>query len=982
MSNLSYPEQAEWPEIAIIGMTGRFPGAKNVEEFWENLRDGVESITFFSDEDLETPSPWINTPNYVKARAVLDGVEYFDAAFFGMSAREAEITDPQQRIFLECAWEALEKAGYQGENHDRSIGVFAGASINSYLFRVISNLHTIKMISDLQVVMGNDKDHLATRVSYKLNLKGPSITVQTACSTSLVATHLACQSLLAGECDIALAGGVSVIVPQKSGYFYHEGGIVSPDGHCRAFDEAAAGTLNGSGVGIVVLKRLSDALADGDYIHAVIKGSAINNDGSSKVGYTAPSVTGQAAAIMEAHSIARAEPETITYIEAHGTGTSLGDPVEVAALTQAFRDRTDKKGFCAIGSVKSNIGHLDAAAGIAGLIKTALSLEHKMIPPSLHFKKPNPKIDFANSPFYVINKLSQWKTNMTPRRAGVSSFGIGGTNAHVVVEEAPETEPSGQSRPWQLILLSAKTVTALEAQSSNLASHLKRHADASLADVAYTLQAGRNRFNHRRAIVCSNAGQAADELERLDPSRVFTCYTEAKDRPAAFMFSGQGTQYPNMARGLYETEAAFREEVDRCSEILAPQLKVDLRRLIYPTEDGAESGAQRLKQTDITQPALFVVEYALARMWMSWGVRPQAMIGHSIGEYVAACLAGVFSLEDALSLVATRGMLMQKMPRGAMLAVPLEPSQAEPLLGKELSIAAINTPSLCVISGPIAAIDELKRQLAQEGLGCWPLETSHAFHSHMMDPVVEPFTAYLKQVKFSAPKIPYVSNLTGTWIKEDEAASPKYWAAHLRHTVRFAEGLAELLKDPDWVLLEVGPGHSLSRLANQCAERDPSQVIGHSLRHPKQRVPDVALLLETLGKLWLAGVAIDWSGFYSNERRRRVRLPAYPFERQRHWIDPPRAEERKATAAAGANGDGANGDGAPVAAAREQTGQPQINLSPATSQDLSYGGQEVSHDGELQNLIELQLAVMSQQLDVWRDNPSAEDLRPASDPDS
>ena len=880
--------------VAIIGMSGRFPGAKNIAQFWQNLRDGVESITLFSDQELEEAGvdpAILSDPNYVKAGGILDDVELFDAAFFGFNPREAEILDPQQRLFLECAWEAFENAGYDPQACPGAVGVYAGVSISSYLDNIYSNPEIVELIGDYQILLGNDKDQLPTYVSYKFDLKGPSMAIQTACSTSLVAVCMACQSLLDYQCDMALAGGSSIAIPQKAGYLYQEGMIVSPDGHCRAFDSQAQGTVGGNGVGVVLLKRLDDAVANGDYIYAVVKGSALNNDGALKVGYTAPSIEGQAEVITMAHALAGVDPETISYVEAHGTGTPLGDPIEIKALTEAFRARTDKKNFCAVGSVKTNIGHLDSAAGVAGLIKTALALKHRMIPPSLHFKQPNPKIDFANSPFYVNDRLREWRTGATPRLAGVSSFGIGGTNAHVVVEEAPVVRPSPEmSRPYELLLVSARTPSALEKATSNLAEHLRANPDLNRADVAYTLQVGRKPFNHRRMLVCRDLVDAASALERLDPKRVLTSSTEPKERPVVFMFSGQGTQYVNMGRELYDAEPFFREQVDICSQLLKPHLGLDLRSdVLYPNAGESEQeSAQRLEQTALTQPALFVVEYALARLWMKWGVRPRAMIGHSIGEYVAACLSGVFSLEDALQLVATRGRLMQQAAKGAMLAVPLSEKEIEPLLGEKLSLAAINGPSLCVVSGPTESIGELEVHLDEKGLAGRRLHTSHAFHSAMMEPLLAPFTEQVIRVKFSPPELPYISNVTGSWITTAEATDPVYWAKHLRQTVRFADGLERLLKESDPLLLEVGPGQTLSTLARQHPSKASEQVVLNSLRHPQERQPDVAFLLTTLGRLWLAGVRVDWPNFYEGARR-RLPLPTYPFERQRYWIE---AQER------------------------------------------------------------------------------------------
>jgi len=861
-------------DIAIIGMACRFPGAPNLTRFWQNLCEGRESITFFTEEEIEAAGvepTVLSSNNYVKAGAIIEDADLFDASFFGFTPREAEIMDPQQRVFLECAWEGLENAGYDPETCRDRIGVYAGAGINGYLLNIYSNPQLLQTVGAFQALIGNEKDHLATLVSYKLNLRGPSISLQTTCSTSLVAVSMACQSLLCYQCDMALAGGVSIKVPQKSGYVYEEGGIGAPDGHCRAFDAKAQGTVGGNGVGVVVLKRLSEALAGGDFIHAVIKGAALNNDGSAKVGYTAPSVAGQAEVIAEALAMARVHPETITYVEAHGTGTTLGDPIEVAALTQAFRAATQKKSFCALGSVKTNIGHLNTAAGVAGLIKTTLALEHQLLLPSLHFEQPNPAIDFDSSPFFVNTKLTDWTTNGGPRRAGISSFGIGGTNAHVILEEAPSGESSAKDRPNQLLVLSAKTETALNAAGANLAKHLESHPDVNLADVAYTLQVGRRGFDHRQMLVCDDLSEAVTALKTRDSTRVWTNRAEQIDRPVVMMFSGQGAQYGNMARGLYEHEPVFRELVDRCAQMLLPHLQLDLRNVIYH-----DQGQSKLNQTCLVQPALFAIEYALAELWMKWGVRPEAMIGHSVGEYVAACLAGVISLDDALMLVAVRGRLMQQLPPGAMLAVALGEADACSLLGqnRKLALAAVNAPSLCVVSGEAAAVRDFAAQCAARGAHTRLLDTSHAFHSEMMEPMLDEFLKYVQQVKLSAPRIPYISNVTGQWITDEEATSPSYWARHVRQTVRFADGVDELLKRGGRIFLEVGPGHTLSASLRQAQA---------SLPGPGAKESDTRHLLGTLGKLWLAGAKVDWESFRC-EKRRRLPLPTYPFERQRYWI--------------------------------------------------------------------------------------------------
>ena len=876
--------------IAIIGMSGRFPGARNIGEFWQNLRGGVESLTFFTDEDLESEGldPSIrNHPNYVNAGMPLEGIEYFDAAFFGYSPRDAEIMDPQQRLFLEEAWASLEDAGYDPETYKGLIGLYAGSGMSHYLFNLYANREIMESVGGFQLILGNDKDHLTTRVAYKLNLKGPAVTVQTTCSTSLVAVCQACQSLLTYQCDMALAGGSSIILPQRSGYFYQPGGIASPDGHCRAFDARAQGTIGGSGVGVVVLKRLEEAWADGDHIYAVIRGFGVNNDGSDKVGYTAPSVEGQAEVITMSLAMSGVSADSVTYVEAHGTGTPMGDPIEVAALTSAFRSSTKDTKFCALGSVKSNIGHLDPAAGIAGLIKTVLALDRKEIPPTLHFQHPNPNIDFANSPFYVADKLSDWKNGSAPRRAGVSSFGIGGTNAHVTLEEAPPVHSAEPSRTWQLLTLSAQTSPGLVEATVDLADHLRRNPDVNLADAAYTLQVGRRAFQHRRVVVCTDANQALRMLESQDDRYVFSGLQSGAPPPVVFMFSGQGAQHVHMGRDLYRTEPIFRSELDHCAELLQPHLDLDLRDLLYPSSDD-EAAADTLTHTAFAQPGLFAVEYALSQLWMSWGVRPQAMVGHSIGEYVAACLAGVLSLEDALSLVATRGKLMQQMPSGTMLAVLL-PERELKSLPQDLSLAAVNGSSLCVVSGPEEAVVRYEGGLKKRNIGCRRLHTSHAFHSPMMEPMLEPFRAELDRVTLLPPQIPFLSNTSGTWITPGQATDPEYWVWHLRHTVRFSDNLRELSRTEGNVLLEIGPGQTLSTLARQFQEDGLSeQVVLASLPHPREEPSATPTWLSSLGRLWLAGVEVDWSGIHAGERRLRIPMPTYPFQRQRYWIEPPR----------------------------------------------------------------------------------------------
>jgi amino acid adenylation domain-containing protein len=877
-------------EIAVVGMAGRFPGAPGVDALWANLRAGVESIRHFTDAELTAagvPDELRADPAYVPARGALDGVDRFDAAFFGFTPREAEVTDPQQRLFLEVAWEAMENAGYDPARVPGRVGVYAGASMSSYYQNLLSRPDVVRAAGEQAVRMGNDKDFLATRAAFKMGLEGPAVVVQTACSTSLVAVHLACQSLLGGDCDMALVGGAAVTAHQHTGYLYQPGSILSPDGHCRAFDADARGTVAGSGVAVAALKRLEDALADGDTVHAVILASAINNDGSAKAGFTAPRVDGQAGAIRAAHAAAGVDPATITYVEAHGTGTELGDPIEIEALTQAFRAGTDRTGFCAIGSAKTNIGHLDVAAGITGFIKTALVLRTGEIPPSLNFQRPNPQIPFAASPFFVNTKLSKWSTeDDLPRRAGVSSFGMGGTNAHVVMEQAPDVAPSAApARPEQLLVLSARTEAALDAAAARLRTHLEQNPEQPLADVAWTLQQGRRGFAHRRAVVARTHAEAAGVLAGAvltdaalaDAARGIRGQAGSEPPSAVFLFPGQGAQYAGMARGLYDREPVFRAELDACAEILRPHLGLDLRETVFSDD------ADRLKRTALTQPALFAVEYAVAKQWMHWGIQPNAMLGHSVGEYVAACLAGVFTLEDALALVAERGRLMQALPSGAMLAIPLSAAEVEPMLVPAVSIAAINAPDRCVVAGRADEVARLQAELLARGIEAKRVDTSHAFHSPMMDPILDAFAARVAGTVRNAPALRWVSNLTGTWITPDEAVDPAYWARHLRGAVRFAECVATLAAEGGArVFIEAGPGRTLSSLVKR---QVPGAVAIHSLRHPDDAADDGTVLLEALGRAWAAGVEPDWAAVHGDEARRRVPLPTYPFERRRFWID-------------------------------------------------------------------------------------------------
>ncbi|HEX2077186.1 MAG TPA: type I polyketide synthase [Longimicrobium sp.] len=881
----TYPSSA----VAIIGMAGRFPRSADVEEFWRNLRDGVEGITFFTDDELReagVPEEQLKDPHYVKARGVLEDVDRFDAAFFNYNARQSQLMDPQIRLFLEKSWEALESAGYDPDTYEGSIGVYGGASQPSYLlYHMLRDPKVVGSTNRWNLMIFTNNDYLTTHVSYRLPLRGPSMNVQTACSTSLVAVHVAAQAILSGECSIALAGGVSIFTPGRRGYLYEEGHILSPDGHCRAFDADARGTLEGEGVGVVCLKRLDQAMEDGDPILAVILATAVNNDGRLKVGYTAPSIDGQADVIAEAQAVAGVTPDDIQYIEAHGTGTALGDPIEIAALKQVFRGGTDRREFCAIGAVKTNIGHLDAAAGVTGLIKTVQQLRYRQMAPTLHFKKPNPKLELEGSPFFVNDRLRDWEVpEGTPRRAGVSSFGIGGTNAHAILQEAPPPRPSGPGRPWHLLIFSHMTEKGREEMTQNFIRWLEENPGANMADAGFTLQAGRRFFRQRRTLVVRDRDDALEALRTMDPTRVKTRLDPHRMTPTTFMFTGQGSQYVGMARETYEQEPVFRQAVDHCCELLRPHLGLDLREVIYPAEGNTEEAAERLKQTAFAQPALFVVEYALAQLLKHWGYVTESMIGHSVGEYVAATLANVFTLEDALRLVAERGRLMQEMPHGSMLSVSLSEADLRAVLPEELDLAAINGPTLCVVSGPTEAVDAFQGTLEERGVHCTRLHTSHAFHSRMMDPIVDRFEEIVRTVKLGRPEIAYVSNVTGDWITEEQARDPRYYAEHLRGAVRFDDGLRVLMQEPDRILLEMGPGRALATLARRHPARDPRMVVIQMLPHAQDDLTDCQMLWEAVAEMWLEGLEPKWPRFYDHQKRHRLALPTYPFQRGRFWL--------------------------------------------------------------------------------------------------
>ena len=867
--------------IAIVAMAGRFPGARDVEAFWQNLCTGEESITFFDADRLDPgiPTTLRDAPSYVAARGVIDGVEDFDAAFFGIPPREAELMDPQQRIFLELCWECLERGGHVPDAHDGAVGVFGGMHNATYFQQhLLTRPDLIEKFGAFQVMLANEKDFFATRVAHRLNLTGPAISLNTACSTSLVAICQAVDALRAGRCDMALAGGVSISCPPRSGYLAQEGTMLSPDGHTRSFDAEAGGTVFSDGAGVVLLKRLSDAITDGNPVVALIRGGAVNNDGAGKASFMAPSSAGQAAVVAMAHDDAGIEARSISYVEAHGTATPIGDPIELEGLTRAFRRSTQDSAFCRLGSVKSNIGHVVTAAGVAGVIKTALALREKKIPATLHFRAANPSFDFQHSPFIVNHRLTEWPQSDEPRRAGVSSFGVGGTNAHLVLEEAPPCRPADVLAAPPLLVLSARTAPALAAAVTNLSDHLSRHPDIHLADVAWTLTIGRKPFAHRVAVVADDTAAAIARLVSPETASLVAHSHPARPGDVVFLFPGQGAQYAGMGRELYAGEAVFRDAFDACAAGLRESLGFDLRERVFADD------AEALLPTSVMQPATFAIEYALARLWMSLGVMPVAMIGHSVGEFVAATLAGVFELRDALQLVARRGALMQAQPAGTMLSVRLPLVALEARLPPEISLAAENSPGACVVAGSPESVAAFRQQLEADGIACRALNTSHAFHSSMMDPVLAPFRVDVEEVVRRPPQIALVSTATGDWLSADEAVSSAYWTEHLRRPVRFSTALGRVLDAPSRVLLEVGPRTTLTALARQHLGTQRHAVMPLSSL-ANTSATEVAAFRLAAGQLWCRGVEIDIKQFDQRQRRQRVLLPTYPFERQRHWVD-------------------------------------------------------------------------------------------------
>lgn len=879
-------------DVAIIGMAGRFPGALSIEELWGVLKDGKETISFFTAEELDKaiPEALRNDPLYVKARGVVPSAKEFDARFFGLNPKLAQAMDPQQRLFLEIAWEVLEQSGHLPKHFDGSIGVYAGTGTNTYYKNnVLPNKELLNQVGHLQANTVNEKDYIASRTAYHLNLKGPAVSVHSACSTSLLAIAEAVEAIRNGQCDIALAGGSSLTAPINSGHLYQEGSMLSSDGHCRSFDAEGKGTVFSDGAGVILLKNLEDAKKDGDFIYGLIKGVGINNDGGGKGSFTAPSVEGQADAISRALDDAQISPDEISYLEAHGTATPLGDPIEMEGLHMAFGAQ-DKKGYCALGSIKSNMGHLTAAAGVAGLIKTILAMNNRQIPASLGFSKPNPAIDFENSPFFVNAELRQWDVDQDSRKAGISSFGVGGTNVHVVVEEyVMEAKNTDPGRPLQLLPWSAKTETSLETYGDKLGTYLISNASLSLADISYSLKTTRDSFAHRQFVLSNSTKEASEKLLKDEKSKLNRSILKVVPSEVAFMFPGQGAQYLQMGKALYEHEIVFREAVDNCSDLLVKDLKEDIRKIIFPETNSTEA-EEKLKDTRFTQPALFVIEYALAQLWMSWGITPTLICGHSIGEFVGAHLAGIFNLEDALHLIAVRGRLVSELPGGSMLSIRMTAEEITKILPESLSMAAINSDRLCVVSGDDKDIGEFIQIIKKEGIPHVLLATSHAFHSTMMDPVLDTFKHEVKKTALRAPNLPVISTVTGKKLSDSDAIDPEYWTNHLRATVRFSDAMDTILKLDDIILLEVGPGKSLTTLARQ-KKVAKSKTIVPSLPIPKTGEGSYTELLSALGNLWLNGLEPDWAKFYSDQSREKLKLPTYAFDRKPCWVDPIESEQ-------------------------------------------------------------------------------------------
>lgn len=875
--------------VAIIGIAGRFPNAESIEQFWRNTVEGVDCTRELTSEEIVESGVDPKTakdPSYIRRCALLEHVDLFDANFFDYLPNEAAVLDPQARVFLECVQLALDDAGCDPDRFHGSIGVYAGKGLNNYLLKnLLRRPGSFEDILDFQTIIYNDKDFISTQVNYKFNLTGPGVCIQSACSTSLVAIQLAYQALLTYQCDVAISGGTHLINPRTKGMLYKEGEIYSPDGVCRPFDKNASGTLFGEGVGVVVLKRLEDALNDRDHIYGVIRGAAINNDGSQKVSYAAPSVKGQAEVIAMAQTLADVQGDDIGYIEAHGTGTKLGDPIEIRALTQAFRLSTNRRGFCAIGSGKAMIGHLDVAAGIAGLIRATLALHHKTIPSTLHYTAPNPELKLEETPFYVQAESCSWQDNGKPRIAAVSSFGVGGTNAHAIIQEAPALVSAPTEKQFHLLPLSAKTPRSLDAQTTQLIEFIKKNPEISLADLAFTLQAGRRQFAYRKVAICHDVEDAAKTLDSERTTAAIRGMAPQSNKPVFFMFSGQGSQHLNMCRDLYNTEEVFKQIVDTCAKAVEDIVGYNFLDVVF-SDENAGLASEKIKQTCIAQPALYAVECGLARLWSQYGVYPEGLIGHSIGEFVAAYFAGVFSLEDGARIVAMRGKLMQQMETGAMLSLRNSAEDVEAvLLDSGVSISVVNGPKLTVVGGTTESINKLKRELDAEEIPANLLHTSHAFHTSMMDNAVQPFVEEVGKYTLNKPNIPFISNITGDWITPEQAVDSNYWGKHLRSTVQFAKGIDTLCSNKSGILLEVGPSQALTILCQEQTENVKAYPVVPSARHPKQKADDTVYFYRAFGGLWVHGGAVDLTRFYADEARRKIPLPGYAFDRKRFWID-------------------------------------------------------------------------------------------------
>lgn len=866
MSNSKY--EIKDSDIAIIGMSGKFPGADSVTEFWDKIKNGIDCITRSDSDFSKAPR------NFINAFGALKDIKSFDASFFDISDKEAVLLDPQQRLLLETVYEALENSGYVPESNNR-IGLFAGADEHYYIWDSFFNapFYTQEDYYGKKLYLGGS---LTSRVSYKLNLTGPSLTVRAACATSLVTTHLACQSLLNYECDIALAGGVN-IYPFQDGYYAFEG-TVSTDGYTRPFDASAQGFVPGNGVGIVVLKRLEDALQDHDFIYAVIRGSSVNNDGSQKIGYSAPSVSGEMLAIKEAQMVSGVKPHEIGYIETHGTATPLGDAIEIKALKQVFKDVVVEKPFCAIGSVKSNVGHLNMAAGVAGLIKTTLMLHHMQIPPSIHFKTPNSELELENSPFYVNTELKNWDSNGNPRIAGVSSFGIGGTNVHIVMEEAPEVEKHINPLSSNIILLSAKTSTALDCLAQNLSNHIDNHSNLNLDDISYTLQTGRNFFEHRRFEVCNSPKDASFALKKISKNK--NILNSPVTPEVVFMFPSSASYYPKMGKCLYDNNYIFKSEMDKCFRIINSMLNIEIKEILFNTDE--ETAISNINSV-LYMPIIFSISYCLAKLFMSLGIKPRALMGHSLGEYVAACLSGVFTLEDALYLVVERSKLFETLDEGSMISVSVSEDIIAPILPQGISISAINGPKRLMLSGAKSTMDEFIKLLKEKDIAYVVLKTNRAGHSCLVDKILPNYEECLNKVKFGKVNIPIISTYSGNWIDNNQMCNSSYWLKHMREPVRFSSALETLIESDNLLLLEAGPGQQLTMLSRNIVKKDRNQFVVSSLPDLKEDSNEWSNFLHSLGNLWLHGIEIDWNMLYNNQLPYKLPLPSYPFERKPYW---------------------------------------------------------------------------------------------------